>query len=270
MNIRNKKRYVIKVGTSTLTYENGKLNIRRLEKLCKVISDLQNQGNEMVLVSSGALSVGMGKLGVEKRPSETNKRQAFSAVGQCELMFMYDKLFGEYNNVVAQILLTKYAVETPEKAETIHNAFISLIDMGIIPVVNENDSVATDEIGGNNFGDNDQLSAIVATLIDADKLIILTDIDGLYDKNPAVYPDAKKISTVELITDEIKAMAGGRGSSRGTGGMATKIIAAEIATKKGIDVQIISGENPESIYDIFEGKPLGTLFMGKEDDYDCN
>ncbi|MCH5201839.1 MAG: glutamate 5-kinase [Oscillospiraceae bacterium] len=268
--MKEKKRIVIKVGTSTLTYENGKLNIRHLEKLCKVISDLQNQGNEMVLVSSGALGVGMGKLGMRTRPSETNKKQAVAAVGQCELMFMYDKLFGEYNNIVAQILLTKYAVETPEKAETIHNAFISLIDMGIIPVVNENDSVATDEIEGNNFGDNDQLSAIVATLISADKLIILTDIDGLYDKNPALFSDAKKINTVELITDEIKKMAGGRGSNRGTGGMTTKVLAAEIATKEGIDVQIISGENPELIYDIFDEKPIGTLFLGKVKDNDSN
>lgn len=264
--MKKKQRIVIKVGTSTLTYDNCKLNIRRLEKLCKVIADLQNQGNEMVLVSSGALAVGMGKLGIDTRPEMTNKKQALSAVGQCELMFMYDKFFDQYNNVMAQILLTKYAVETEEKKETIHNAFMSLIDMGIIPVVNENDSVATDELEGNKIGDNDQLSAIVATLIDADKLIILTDIDGLYDKNPAEYADANKISTVELITDEIKEMAGGRGSNRGTGGMATKILAAEIATNAGIDVQIISGEDPETIYDIFDGKPVGTVFLGKEQD----
>lgn len=262
--MNNKKRIVIKVGTSTLTYENGKLNIRLVENLCKVISDLQNQGHEMVLVSSGALGVGMGKLGIKERPVMTNAKQAIAAVGQCELMFMYDKLFGEYNNVVAQILLTKYSIETPHKERTIRNAFLSLIDMDIIPVVNENDSVATDELEGNKIGDNDQLSAIVAKLIGADKLIILTDIDGLYDKNPAVYDDAKKIDTVEVITDEIKKMAGGRGSNRGTGGMTTKIIAAEIATEAGIDVQIISGENPEQIYDIFEGKHHGTIFLGKE------
>lgn len=265
-----KKRIVIKVGTSTLTYENGKLNIRRLEKLCKVISDLQNMGNEMILVSSGALGVGMGKLGIKERPRVTNKKQAIAAVGQCELMFMYDKLFGEYNNVVAQILLTKYAVETPQKEDTIRNAFMSLIDMGIIPVVNENDSVATDELEGENFGDNDQLSAIVAKLINADKLIILTDIDGLYDKNPSVYKDANKINTVEVITDEIKAMAGGRGSNRGTGGMATKILAAEIATECGIDVQICAGDNPDLIYDIFDNKTVGTVFLGKEKDNDNN
>jgi glutamate 5-kinase len=266
----DKKRIVVKVGTSTLTYENGKLNIRRVDKLCKVISDLQNQGHEMILVSSGALGVGMGKLGIENRPSETNRKQAIAAVGQCELMFMYDKFFDEYNNVVAQILLTKYVLESEYKQNTVRNAFMSLIDMGIIPVVNENDSVATDEIENNNIGDNDQLSAIVAKLVNADKLIILTDIDGLYDKNPAQYADAKKIDTVELITDEIKSMAGGRGSNRGTGGMATKILAAEIATEAGIDVQIIAGDNPEIIYDVFEEKPLGTLFMGKEKDNDCN
>lgn len=262
--MKNKKRIVIKVGTSTLTYENGKLNIRLIENLCKVISDLQNQGHEMVLVSSGALGVGMGKLGIKERPVMTNAKQAIAAVGQCELMFMYDKLFGEYNNVVAQILLTKYSIETLHKERTIRNAFLSLIDMDIIPVVNENDSVATDELEGNKIGDNDQLSAIVAKLIGADKLIILTDIDGLYDKNPAVFSDAKKIDTVEEITDEIRKMAGGRGSNRGTGGMTTKIIAAEIATEAGIDVQIISGENPEQIYDIFEGKHHGTIFLGKE------
>lgn len=268
--MKDKQRIVIKVGTSTLTYENGKANLRKVEKLCKVISDLENQGHEMVLVSSGALGVGMGKLGITTRPTETNKKQAIAAVGQCELMFMYDKFFDEYNNVVSQILLTKYVVETPHKEETVRNTFMSLIDMGIIPIVNENDSVATDELEGNKIGDNDQLSAIVAKIINADKLIILTDIDGLYDKNPATHSDAKKINTVELITDEIKAMAGGRGSSRGTGGMATKILAAEIATEVGIDVQIISGENPETIYDVFEGKPVGTIFMGKEKDNDCN
>lgn len=268
--MKNKQRIVIKVGTSTLTYENGKANLRKVEKLCKVISDLENQGHEMVLVSSGALGVGMGKLGITTRPTETNKKQAIAAVGQCELMFMYDKFFDEYNNVVSQILLTKYVVETPHKEETVRNTFMSLIDMGIIPIVNENDSVATDELEGNKIGDNDQLSAIVAKIINADKLIILTDIDGLYDKNPAINSDAKKINTVELITDEIKAMAGGRGSNRGTGGMATKILAAEIATEVGIDVQIISGENPETIYDVFEGKPVGTIFMGKEKDNDCN
>lgn len=268
--MKDKQRIVIKVGTSTLTYENGKANLRKVEKLCKVISDLENQGHEMVLVSSGALGVGMGKLGITTRPTETNKKQAIAAVGQCELMFMYDKFFDEYNNVVSQILLTKYVVETPHKEETVRNTFMSLIDMGIIPIVNENDSVATDELEGNKIGDNDQLSAIVAKIINADKLIILTDIDGLYDKNPATNSDAKKINTVELITDEIKAMAGGRGSSCGTGGMATKILAAEIATEVGIDVQIISGENPETIYDVFEGKPVGTIFMGKEKDNDCN
>lgn len=268
--MKDKQRIVIKVGTSTLTYENGKANLRKVEKLCKVISDLENQGHKMVLVSSGALGVGMGKLGITTRPTETNKKQAIAAVGQCELMFMYDKFFDEYNNVVSQILLTKYVVETPHKEETVRNTFMSLIDMGIIPIVNENDSVATDELEGNKIGDNDQLSAIVAKIINADKLIILTDIDGLYDKNPATNSDAKKINTVELITDEIKAMAGGRGSSRGTGGMATKILAAEIATEVGIDVQIISGENPETIYDVFEGKPVGTIFMGKEKDNDCN
>lgn len=265
-----KKRIVVKVGTSTITYENGKVNLHGLEQLCKVLSDLHNMGHDVILVTSGALGVGMGKLGIAKRPRETNKRQAIAAVGQCELMFMYEKLFAEYNNTAAQILLTKYAVETEFKKNTIRNAIMSLIEMDIIPVVNENDSVATDEIESESFGDNDQLSAMVAELVGADKLIILTDIDGLYNKNPSVYPDAELIPVVELITDEVKAMAGGRGSARGTGGMATKIIAAEFATSAGIDVQIMSGEKPELLYDILDGKPVGTIFLGKEKNDDDN
>ncbi|MGN1051086.1 MAG: glutamate 5-kinase [Acutalibacteraceae bacterium] len=257
------KRIVIKVGTSTLTYENGKLNLRTIENLCKVISDLQNMGHKIVLVSSGAVGVGAGKLGLKTRPDSLKEKQALAAVGQCELMFMYDKMFSDYNNTVAQILLTKYAVETPEKTATVKNAFEALIDMNIIPVVNENDSVATDELEGKNFGDNDMLSAIVADLIDADMLIILTDIDGLYDKNPRTSKDAKKINTVELITDEIIKMAGGTGSNRGTGGMSTKIKAAKYVTEKGIDCRVMLGSKPKKLYDVLLEKEVGTLFLGK-------
>ncbi len=254
------KRIVIKVGTSTLTYENGKLNLRRMQKLCQVISDLQNAGNEIVLVSSGALSVGVGKLGLKERPTTTSQRQAVAAVGQCELMFMYDKIFGEYNNTVAQVLLTKRVLDTSPLRQNALNTFEELIEMCIIPVVNENDTVATDELEGANFGDNDMLSALVAKVVNADLLIIMTDIDGLYETNPREDPYAKLLKRVPEITDEIKHMAGGTGSNRGTGGMSTKVSAAEVATKAGIECCVLNGNNPEVLYDIMEGHNPGTIF----------
>lgn len=254
---------VIKVGTSTLTYENGKINYRRIESLCKVLADLQNQGNKIVLVSSGAIGIGVGKLGLKARPAETKEKQALAAIGQCELMFMYDKIFGEYNHTVAQILLTKYDVETVQKRQNILNSMETLFDMDIIPIINENDTVAIDELEGANIGDNDMLSAIVAKLISADKLIILTDIDGLYDKNPKTCPDAKKFDVVEEITDEILSMAKGTGSNRGTGGMITKLSAASYANEAGIDCYVVNGEDPSVLYDITEGNNKGTLFKSK-------
>lgn len=257
------KRTVIKVGTSTLTYENGKINYRRIESLCKVISDLQNRGEQIIFVSSGAIGVGMGKVGLESRPQETRKKQALAAIGQCELMFMYDKLFGEYNHSVAQILLTRYAVETIQKRQNVINTIEELLDMNIIPVINENDTVAIDELEGNNFGDNDMLSAIVSRLVRADRLIILTDIDGLYDSNPKTNPDARKIDTVTEITPEILNMAAGTGSNRGTGGMITKLQAADYATQKGTDVYVINGSNPEDLYEIFDGNNIGTVFCAR-------
>lgn len=257
------KRTVVKVGTSTLTYENGKLNYRTIESLCKVLSDLQNKGEQIMLVSSGAIGVGMGKTGLVKRPSETKKKQALAAIGQCELMFMYDKFFGEYNHSVAQILLTRYAVETEQKRQNIINTIDELLSMNIIPIINENDTVAIDELEGNNFGDNDMLSAIVASLVNADRLIILTDIDGLYDSNPRANPDAKKITTVDKITPEILAMAAGSGSNRGTGGMLTKLQAAEYATSRGVICHVINGSNPKSLYEILDGKNKGTVFLAK-------
>ena len=256
-----KKRTVIKVGTSTLTYENGKINYRRVEQLCKVLSDLQNRGEQVIFVSSGAIAVGMGKAGLDKRPTETKKKQALAAIGQCELMFMYDKLFGEYNHSVAQLLLTRHAVETEQKRQNVINTIDELLKMNIIPVINENDTVAVDELEGRNFGDNDTLSAIVASIINADVLMILTDIDGVYDKNPKAYPDAKRLSVIEKIDDEVRAMAGGAGSARGTGGMATKIRAAEIAGRANIPTYILSGEDPENLYRIFDGEDIGTVFM---------
>lgn len=257
------KRTVIKVGTSTLTYENGKINYRRIESLCKVISDLQNSGEQIIFVSSGAIGVGMGKVGLDSRPSETRKKQALAAIGQCELMFMYDKLFGEYNHSVAQILLTRFAVETEQKRQNVINTIDELLSMSIIPVINENDTVAIDELEGNNFGDNDMLSAIVAGLVCADRLIILTDIDGLYDSNPKTDPNARKIDVVEEITADILHMAAGTGSNRGTGGMITKLQAADYATKKGTEVYVVNGSNPEDLYEVFDGNNIGTVFRAK-------
>lgn len=256
----NGNRIVIKVGTSTLTYENGKLNLRRLEQLCKVLSDLHNSGKEIILVSSGAIGVGVGKLGLKERPSDIPHRQAVAAIGQCELMFMYDKIFGEYNNTVAQVLLTRRVTEVNILKENATNALEALIDMDIIPIVNENDTVAVDELEGASFGDNDMLSAIVASIINADKLIILTDIDGLYDSNPRENKNAKLINYVEKITDEIHKMAGGTGSLRGTGGMATKVMAADFATSRGIECSIINGSSPKKLYALLEGKEIGTTF----------
>lgn len=256
-------RIVVKVGTSTLTYENGKANLRRIEELCKVLSDLQNQGRDIILVSSGAIGVGMGKLGLSEKPSGTKEKQALAAIGQCELMFMYDKLFGEYNHMVAQVLLTRDAVDSAHKKENVLNTFDTLLSMGIIPIVNENDTVAIDELEGKNFGDNDMLSAIVAKLIGADSLVILTDIDGLYNRDPRKNPDAERIEVVEKITAEIEKMAGGSGSNRGTGGMATKIMASKYATNAGINCFVIGGDDPKRIYDVIDGKSVGTLFKAQ-------
>ena len=249
------RKTVIKVGTSTLTYENGKMNYRRIETLCKVLADLQNSGEEIMLVSSGAIGVGMGKTGLSKRPDETKKKQALAAIGQCELMFMYDKIFGEYNHSVAQILLTADAVETEKKRKNINNTIDELLSMGVIPIV------SIDELEGNKIGDNDMLSAIVSHIINADRLVILTDIDGLYDSNPRENPNAKKLDVVTKINKSILDMAAGTGSNRGTGGMITKLQAADYATKRGIEVHVMNGTDPKTIYDIFEGKTPGTKFL---------
>ena len=254
------KRIVVKVGTSTLTYDSGRLNIRRIDHLCKVLSDLQNSGREVILVSSGAIGVGVGKLGLKQRPKETRKKQAVAAVGQCELMFVYDKLFGEYNRTVAQILLTRDVVEHDHSKQNVVNTFEALMEMGIIPVVNENDTVAIDELDGQNFGDNDTLSAIVADIVEADLLVILTDIDGLYDADPRMKPDAKLIHHVTEITPEIEALAGGAGSSRGTGGMATKLKAAKLAGESGIPCAVISGGEMQNLYRLMSGETVGTVF----------
>lgn len=260
MDLQHAKTVVVKIGTSTLTYENGKLNLRRIEYLCRTLSDLQNSGRRIVLVSSGAIGVGVGKLGLARRPDETAKKQALAAVGQCELMFIYDKFFGEYHQNVAQVLLTADVTARENSRTNVVNTFSELLSMGIIPIVNENDTVAVDELEGRNFGDNDTLSAIVASLVGADALVILTDIDGLYDKNPKTCPDAKSIPLVRAITDEVRAMAGGAGSSRGTGGMATKIRAAQVAAESHIPTVILAGDDPENLYRVFEGENIGTVF----------
>jgi len=257
MNLKNANVIVVKVGTSTLTHENGKMNLRLVELLCRVLSDLQNSGKKIVLVSSGAVGVGMGKIGLETRPRGTAKKQALAAIGQCELMFIYDKFFGEYNQNVAQVLLTADVVSETERSHNVINTFNELLDMNIIPIVNENDTVAVDEL---NFGDNDTLSAIVATLVGADALMILTDIDGVYDSNPKTNPNAKRIPVIREINEEIRAMAGGAGSNRGTGGMATKIRAAEIAAEKHIPTYILAGDDPENLYRVFDGQDIGTVF----------
>lgn len=260
MDITEANKIVIKVGTSTLTHKNGKLNLRHLEGLCKTISDLQNSGKKIILVSSGAIGVGLGKLGLTERPDDTAKKQALAAVGQCELMFMYDKLFGEYNRTVAQVLLTADVVQEPISRKNAVNTFTELLNMDIIPIVNENDTVAVDELEGKNFGDNDTLSAIVAALTGADTLVILTDIDGMYNGNPRLNPDATRIPVIDEITPEIEALAGGVGSSLGTGGMATKVKAAKIAVKDGINCCIISGDDTNNLYDLFDGRDVGTIF----------
>lgn len=254
-------RIVIKVGTSTLAYPTGMLNIRRVEELCRVMSDLKNAGNEVILISSGAIGMGVGKLGLGKRPSDIPTKQAAAAVGQCELMYTYDKLFGEYNHTVAQILLTGEDIETEKRRENFRNTMFRLLALHVIPIINENDTVATDEIV---IGDNDTLAAIVSANVEADLLVLLSDIEGLYTKDPHKFPDAKLISEVTDLTPEILALAEGKGSDLGTGGMITKLRAADIATRAGIDMIIANGAEPKILYAIVDGKPFGTRFIGKK------
>lgn len=258
MSISTGKRIVVKVGTSTLTHGTGHLNIRRVEKLIKTIADLQNAGNQMIMVSSGAVALGMSKIGLRERPKDTPGKQACAAVGQCELMDMYDKGFSEYGVTVAQLLLTKYVL-LEDRRRNVENAMAKLLELGVIPIVNENDTVAIDELEL-EVGENDSLAAIVASVAKADILVIMSDIDGLYDKDPHQYDNARLISEVYEVTDEIRSLAGGAGSGLGTGGMATKIRAAAIAKENGIDMIITNGANPEVLYDICEGKSVGTRF----------
>lgn len=255
---KDAKRVVVKIGTTTLTHGGGLINYRRLEKLVKTLADLKNSGKEIVLVSSGAIGVGIGELGLKSRPSDVPTKQACAAIGQCELMYTYDKLFGEFNHSVAQILITHDVIDVPQSKQNIINTFERLLEFGVIPIVNENDTVSTEEI---KFGDNDTLSAIVATLIDADVLVLLSDIDGLYTANPKEDPTAELISVVDNI-ESIRHLAGGSSSSFGTGGMVTKINAADIVCKAGIDMYIINGSDPTLLYDLFDGNNVGTYFIG--------
>ncbi|MCX4327022.1 MAG: glutamate 5-kinase [Lachnospiraceae bacterium] len=256
--ISERKRVVVKVGTSTLTHKTGLLNIRRVGQLVRTLADLHNAGHEVVLVSSGAIGLGMGKLGLRDKPKDTPGKQACAAVGQCELMYMYDNLFADYSITVAQMLLTKYVL-LEDRRTNVENAMERLITHRVIPVINENDTVAIDELEL-EVGENDSLAAIVATIAKADLLIIMSDIDGLYDKDPHKEKDAKLIPVVNEITEDIKALAGGVTTKFGTGGMVTKINAVEIAYKAGIDVVIMNGKKPERLYDLFEDKNAGTLF----------
>ena len=253
-------RIVIKVGTSTLAHSTGMLNIRRVEQLCKVLSDLKNAGNEIVLVSSGAIGMGVGKLGMRERPTDMPGKQAAAAVGQCELMYIYDKLFSEYHHTVAQLLLTGSDIENEQRRKNFHNTLFRLLELGALPILNENDTIATEEIV---IGDNDTLAAIVAESVRADLLVLLSDIDGLYTADPHADTDAKLISRVEAITPEILALAGESGSHLGTGGMATKLRAAQRVNAAGIDMVIANGADPDILYQIVEGAPAGTRFIGR-------
>ena len=257
------RRVVVKVGTSTLTRETGSLNLHNMEHLARVLSDLQGMGHQVVLVSSGAIGIGTKKLRLPERPTQLRMKQAAAAVGQCMMMHVYDKFFSEYNRTVAQILLTGEDVDAPVRSEHLHNTFEALLELGVIPIVNENDSVSSAEIETGQckvLGDNDTLSAIVSRLCGADLLILLSDIDGLYDADPRTHPGAKLIHRVEAITPELRAMAGGAGTWRGTGGMATKLNAAQICLEAGIDMVIANGSKMEAIYDIVAGKDVGTRF----------
>ena len=252
-------RIVIKIGTSTLAHPTGHLNIRLVDALCKTISDIKNAGHQVILVSSGAIGMGVGKLGLLERPKDIPTKQAAAAVGQCELMYTYDKLFGEYNHTVAQLLITGDDIRTQQRHENFSNTLNRLLELGALPIINENDTVSTDEIV---IGDNDTLAAYVAESVQAELLILLSDINGLYTADPHKDPDAKLIPVIEQLTEEIYALAGASSTKQGTGGMVTKLRAAAIATEAGCDMVIANGKNPENLYAILDGESVGTRFIG--------
>lgn len=258
--LKQAKTIVFKVGTSTLTHESGKTNLKCMDELVTVLSDLMNEGRQVVLVTSGAIGVGVGKLGLPARPKDTAGKQAAATVGQCELMFMYDKFFSQYGHKVGQMLITKEDVDDPKRRGNLVQTFEKLFEFGAIPVINENDAVAVDEIV---YGDNDSLSAVVATLIHADALVILTETNGLYTANPMKDPTARRIAQVTEITDEIRGCVSRDGTALGTGGMVTKLHAAEIATAAGVDTYVICGKDPRDIYRLMDGEDLGTHFAAR-------
>lgn len=253
-------RLIIKIGTSTLTHSSGRLNIRLVGQLCRVISDLKNAGHEIVLVSSGAIGMGVGKLNLSSRPTDMPTKQAAAAVGQCELMYVYDKLFSEYNHTVAQILITGEDVQNALRREHFENTIFKLLELNALPIINENDTVSTEEI---TVGDNDTLAAIVAVSVKADLLVLLSDIDGLYTADPKKDGHARLIPVVEAIDNDIVSLAGGAGSLLGTGGMATKINAAKICSDNSVDMVITNGAYPDNLYKAVEGISVGTRFLSK-------
>ena len=250
-------RIVIKIGTSTLAHPTGHLNIRRVEQLCKIMSDIKNAGHELILVSSGAIGMGVGKLGLRERPKDIPSKQAAAAVGQCELMYTYDKLFSEYHHTVAQLLITGDDTTNDTRRFNFTNTLNRLLELGALPIINENDPVATDEIV---IGDNDTLAAIVARSVHADMLILLSDIDGLYTADPHTHPEATLLHHVARVDDHIREIAGISSSTQGTGGMVTKLHAADICLGCGCKMVIANGNNPGNLYDILEGKTVGTTF----------
>ncbi|MCU7712001.1 MULTISPECIES: glutamate 5-kinase [Priestia] len=260
--LQNSKRVVVKVGTSTLTYDNGDINLARIEKLARVLSDLMNAGKEVVLVTSGAVQVGVKKLKLKEKPTSIREKQAAASVGQCELMHIYSKFFGEYSHIVGQVLLTKDVIEDEHVRNNVVNTFEKLIEDKVIPIVNENDTVAIDEIENIvRFGDNDNLSAIVSVLIHADLLVILSDIDGFFDSDPTKNPNSKLMKVIDGITPELENFAGDSGTDVGTGGMVTKLTAAKTATSAGVSLILANGKEPSILRDIIEGQEIGTLFL---------
>lgn len=254
------RRIAVKVGTSTLTHATGRINIRRVETLCKVLSDVKNAGWELVLISSGAIGMGVGKLNLPARPEDMPGKQAMAAIGQCELMYVYDKLFSEYHHTVAQILLTGEDLRSEQRHRNFTNTLERLLSLGALPIVNENDTVATEEVA---VGDNDTLGALVAVSVSAETLIVLSDIDGLYTADPRRDAEARLIPEVRDLTPEILAAGGGKGSSLGTGGMSTKLSAARICMEAGTDMVIVNGARPAVIYDLLDGQRVGTRFIGR-------
>jgi len=253
-------RIVVKIGTSTLAHSTGHLNIRLVEQLCKILSDIKNSGHEVILVSSGAIGMGVGKLGLHSRPADIPTKQAAAAVGQCELMYTYDKLFSEYHHTVAQLLITGDDVANEQRHQNFSNTIGRLLELDALPIINENDTVSTAELG---IGDNDTLAAIVAQSVRADLLVLLSDIDGLYTADPHTDPNAKLITKVTVLDDSVKALAGGSNGKQGTGGMVTKLHAAKICMDCGCDMVIANGANPENLYNILDGKAVGTRFTEK-------